>query len=416
MFVSLMQKQKRGFTKMKKGLLLLIPTLTLLLGACNAKKEDEEVKSQVPTLKGVEEAKAYFTNNPYEILNQVTAYDEQDGDLTKNIEYSVLPFSEILQGDIFVPKTAGTYYIYYKVSDSDGNVAKAMTTLSVYNKPSEVPEVLPKFVRSDKKAQVILMIGQSNMEGWSHSKYVKENLGEEAYNTYNNGAPNVKIAFCKTNSRGTFGNVRFGLGVESDRFGPEVAIAQKLKENSDEDYYLVKYAVGGTNLAEQWAAPSGGFTGVHYQGTVDYLNLALLNLIQEGIDFEIPAIVWMQGNSDCGNSTWVNYYYRNEKRLVADLRKLLNGMSVDRGIEFIDTLVTDLGSGSATGDNLLIDEAKIRNMNEDELGMIVDTRDCGLVKTREPVENPDTPHYDSTSEIRLGEMMGDALLTTLSLR
>lgn len=377
----------------------------------NSDKPSDQPIDNGPEITGVKTAVEHYTNNAFEIIKNVKATDGKDGDITASIKYSVLPYCEIIDGS-FTPKEAGIYTVFYHVTNSRGVADNKVCSVNVFDRPSDRTGELSTYQPVGKKAKVIIMIGQSNIEGWSHSRFVKDKLGEEQYNLLNSGAPNVKISNWKSNPNALFTDVHFGLGMNSDRFGPEIGITQKLK-TVDETFYIAKYCYGGTNLAEEWASFSRNIaTGDKFLAAVNHICLALNNLVKENIAFEVSAILWMQGGSDTGDTSWTNAYYNNEVCLTNDFRSLLGGMSADIGIHWIDTLITDEGSQSATGNRLLVDQAKIRHMEEDPLGSIVDTRDCGLIKTEEP-ETPDLPHYDSLSELKLGEMMGDALLKVL---
>lgn len=156
----------------------------------------------------------------------------------------------------------------------------------------------PEETVSENKAKVIILAGQSNMEGWTFTQYAKANLTEEQYEEYNRGSANVRIAFYKMSAAGNgnpFRTVSFGFGVETVRFGPEIGIANELKKDSSTKYYIVKYAVGGTNLYNDWRSPSTGNTGTQYKGLTNYLSMVLGYLVEQRVDFEITDFCFMQG-------------------------------------------------------------------------------------------------------------------------
>ena len=261
------------------------------------------------------------------------------------------------------------------------------------------------------KAKVIVLAGQSNMEGWTFSEYAKENLSEEEYEGYNGGSSNVRIAFYKKAVSGNgnpFGPVSFGLGMEPARFGPEVGIAKRLKQDSSTKYYLVKYAVGGTNLYNDWKSPSAGNTGVQFKGLMDYLSRVLGFLTEQKVDFEITDFCFMQGEADCDTTAHAEAYYENLAAFKKDVREKLSFFAAKDGIRFIDAAVSDVGMWQHYQ---IVNSAKKRLAEEDENGLFIDTVANGLKTTEEPLNAPDKAHYDSLSMIKLGELFGNMILS-----
>ena len=262
-----------------------------------------------------------------------------------------------------------------------------------------------------KKAKVIILAGQSNMEGWTFSRYAEANLGEEEYKSYDKGSANVRIAFYKNSVSGNgnpFGTVRFGLGMESARFGPEIGIASELKKDSSTKYYIIKYAVGGTNLYNDWRAPSTGNTGAMYKGLVDYVSSVLGYLVEQRVDFEITDFCFMQGEADCDTLSYAEAYYSNLSALKKDIRETLGFFASEKGIRFIDGAVSDVGMWQYYA---TVNIAKKTLAEEDGNSVFIDTIAEGLKTTEEPANSPDKAHYDSLSMIKLGKLFGGAILS-----
>ena len=261
------------------------------------------------------------------------------------------------------------------------------------------------------KAKIIILAGQSNMEGWTFSQYAKTNLGEEKYEEYNKGSANVRIAFYKSavaTNGNPFKSVSFGLGVETVRFGPEIGIASQLKKDSETKYYIIKYAVGGTNLYNDWKSPSTGSTGVQYKGLMDYLSSVLGYLVEQKVDFEITDFCFMQGEADCDTLAHAEAYYDSLFAFKKDIRNRLSFFAAKNGIRFIDAAVSDVGMWQFYQ---TVNLAKKTLANEDDNALYIDTIAEGLKTTEEPINAPDKAHYDSLSMIKLGELFGSAILT-----
>ena len=132
--------------------------------------------------------------------------------------------------------------------------------------PTEEPTSAPTSEEPPvKKIDVIVMAGQSNMEGHSWSNILKEKVGEEKYQEYYNGYDDIQISYkvgCygnNNNSNEKFRKVRIGQGCSVGQFGPELGLAEYLVENKDKvenEVALVKFAVGATSIYKEWRSPT----------------------------------------------------------------------------------------------------------------------------------------------------------------
>ena len=117
-----------------------------------------------------------------------------------------------------------------------------------------------------KPVDVVVISGQSNAVGCTHSKCITRSIGAEAYSTYMTGYNDIKIAYdCWTKDEGprfysqnkskdeTFVKVMLGQGNGLGTFGPEIGIAEALHEKYADRLFLIKYACGASNLKDDWA-------------------------------------------------------------------------------------------------------------------------------------------------------------------
>lgn len=118
-------KKKMG----KLWALLLVATLTFT-GACTSKKENVK-----PVITGVQDL-LVEAGNELNVLENVKASDEEDGDLTSKIKIEAMPSLDIKNGKVTV-ETAGNYELTYSVTDKNGEVAEAYATLTVTKKTGE---------------------------------------------------------------------------------------------------------------------------------------------------------------------------------------------------------------------------------------------------------------------------------------
>lgn len=266
----------------------------------------------------------------------------------------------------------------------------------------------------DNKVQVVVMMGQSNMEGHTYSQYLIKTKGEEKAKEYATGYSNIKISYrCSmtfNDSNYEFVDVKLGQGTNTERFGPEIGIAETLTNyNFENNVVLIKFAQGATSLYNQWLSPSSGRSGSLYEAGIEYINTCMEKLEDQGYYPEIKAICWMQGEDDSSS----NEYYRYEtleENFINDLRNNLSYYSSSKGIYFIDAGISDCPAWTHHEE---VNAAKVKNSEKSELNLYFSTIENGLQYNKEPVGAPDIYHYDSDSMIKLGNLFGEKLLTIL---
>ena len=260
--------------------------------------------------------------------------------------------------------------------------------------------------KNDKLAQVIILLGQSNMSGFSFSKYLFASCPDK-YNKYVKGFDDIKISFYSSDnnsSNGKYVATKLGLGLSKEQFGPEVGIAEKLTEANKKNIFLIKYAKGSTTLCLNWLSPSSkgySFIGDMYKEAVKFIRNSLDELAKNGFIPIIRSICWMQGEDDAKSSEFNNYYIYT-KHLISDLRNEFKKYA-SNGIGFIDAAIANITDWK---EHDIINNAKRQNSKEDELSIFIDTNENGIISSNEP----DNYHYDSDSMIKLGYLFGEELL------
>ena len=260
-------------------------------------------------------------------------------------------------------------------------------------------------------AHVILLGGQSNASGCSLVEYLEKNVPADEYESYSEGFDNVYINYyvSDTNISGGFVNCKTGQGEWQNAFGPELGIAKSLHDaHPDETFFIIKCAWGGTNLYDQWLPPkSEGKTGTLYKKFVAFVDASVKYLCAKNYDVRIEGMCWMQGESDSFSTDHATAYAENLTNLISGIRKRYKKYASDDGIVFIDAYIAYLPMFWVYGD--MVNESKQKVAEASPQNILIDTISHGLDTTREPYDNPDVPHYDSLSEIKLGNLFAEAL-------
>lgn len=113
-------------TKRNKLVLLIIPfaAAAATLAACSGERVN-----QGPELRGVNDITC-LAETSVDLLGSVAALDEEDGDITPDIEITVTPQVEV-SGGFATFKEVGDYEICYEVRDSGGKLARTTAYASV---------------------------------------------------------------------------------------------------------------------------------------------------------------------------------------------------------------------------------------------------------------------------------------------
>ena len=275
-----------------------------------------------------------------------------------------------------------------------------------HNIPFDVADTLPD--GGGKKATVILLGGQSNASGCSLDEYLQKNVSAEKYAEYQNGYDNVYINYLSgQNVSGGFVKCATLQGEIAGGFGPELGLAERLHEMyPDRTFFIIKCAWGGTNLYSQWLSPSSdGKTGTLYKQFVTYVRTSIDYLISKNYDVRIEGMCWMQGESDSFLVESSENYGEHLNNFIKDIRKKFSKYAADDGIAFVDAYIAENPSYWVYYEGVNRGKSEVAELSD--MNVVVDTIAAGLICTEEPEGNPDIPHYDSLSEIKLGHLFAE---------
>ena len=279
-----------------------------------------------------------------------------------------------------------------------------------------------------KKANIVVLAGQSNAVGVGHSKYLAEHFGEDKYHEYKDGYSAVKISFYSHNYKsGGFVPVTLGLAEKGrDTFGPEVGIAEYFTEkHPGEELFIVKCAFGGMSMFQDFLSPSGGETydpeayadqyedivkeffagkpiraGWCYNELVRIMHESIDHLSSEGYEPKIKGFCWMQGESDAGAEWCLTPYIKHYDAMISDFNA-----------EFASWLEDCIYVDAGISESWLFYK-EMNRMKEDYAAAspnrrYIDTIAQGIITAKEPHGNVDIYHYDSDCVIKLGRLFAE---------
>lgn len=269
---------------------------------------------------------------------------------------------------------------------------------------------------------VVLISGQSNGVGCTASKYIKDTLGEDKYNEYMSGYPEIQIAFdswtkdyeanppifySQNKSKDDdFMKVMLGQGNSLASFGPEIGIAEQLHEKYNGKLFLIKFACGASNLKDDWLQRKSAM----YRRLINYVKKQMENLTSKGYIPTIKAMCWMQGEGDSYDG-YYQEYYDNTKSFVSNLREDLKELSGNKDFSFIDAGINNSSMWQYYAE---VNEAKKKFADESDNNVYIDTIAAGLHTNKESNYGDQDAHYDSDSQVKLGNLFAEQIDKFLS--
>ena len=265
---------------------------------------------------------------------------------------------------------------------------------------------------------VVIISGQSNAVGCTHSDEIMNSMGIADYARYQNGYTEIQIAYdCWTkvenpgqkaafvsqnkSKNDDFVKVALGQGNGSGTFGPEIGIAEAMHEKYANKLFLIKYACGASNLKDDWTTRDSPM----YGRFINYVKKQMNNLVYKGYAPAIKAFCWMQGEGDA-YYTHYRSYQDNLRFFVTNVREDLKDLADNKVIPFIDA---GISSASVWEYYKEINEAKAAFAEESVNNIYIDTIAAGMHTDQEPLFNVDECHYDSESEILLGHLFAEKI-------
>jgi len=192
------------------------------------------------------------------------------------------------------------------------------------------------------------------------------------------------------------------------KFGPEITMGRRLSDSlggrKGVRVAILKYAVGGTNLAVDWKAGGDATTTddgpqyVSFQQTVTNGMAALATAYPNAL-LELEGMVWVQGESDATDTRAPNYE-ANLAAFIADVRGTYGA-----DLPFVVTRLSNGQTNLNSGHLATIRAAQVTVADADPLTAWTDTDGFGVAG--------DNLHFDATGQQQLGNVTAGALLSFL---
>ena len=106
-------------------------------------------------------------------------------------------------------------------------------------------------------------------------------------------------------------------------FGPEIGFCRTLQERGAGAPAVIKVAFSGTSIPGDWNPEGSGSAGACYRALIKETRAALAAAAQQGIQLNLRAILWIQGESDA-NAEQAPHYEKHLAKLINSLRKDLD--------------------------------------------------------------------------------------------
>lgn len=281
--------------------------------------------------------------------------------------------------------------------------------------------LLIPFLFSAQKIRVFILAGQSNMNGFGYNKDLSDDLKtfKDIYIFQGKSVPDGDL----NGGAGKWEALKPGHGtgfetngktnILSDRFGPELSFARRIKELFPNDKIaLIKYAREGTSIERLAAGNFGSWDPkVEGKGGINQLlhfQKTLKNALKEkdidgngkSDELIMSGILWMQGEGDASYTEEIgNAYYSNLSILMTKMRTLSQ----------TENLPVVIGKISDSGKN---EKGKVWAMGElvqfGQEKFVRNDRNAAIVRSTKNYGYGNDPwHYNSAGYIDLGKQFAD---------
>ena len=260
--------------------------------------------------------------------------------------------------------------------------------------------------QATKKTKVFLLAGQSNMEGRADAnKLLSGDLKR-----LSKARENVQLAF---NNNSVSPLRAFAPSIEIAEiykrdliFGPELFFGIGLSEVwPDEKILLIKLSEGSTSLHgcwhPEWSKNNAEIMGEEnesklYNELINYIDQILTDYKKD--EYEICAILWVQGETDSGNKIAAAAYGENLQQLISHVRQDLKN----------DTLPFLLFQ---VGNKKVVEGMKNAAQQIPNVILIPQSQKPNSVDFYEKMENG---HYNFVGMKKLGQRFAEVYLNSIS--
>lgn len=270
---------------------------------------------------------------------------------------------------------------------------------------------------AQEPAHVIIVAGQSNTDGRVPVADLPEYI--KSMGTDSTGFAKGAYKYCKISQNRVDGKF-IPFWPRRNRWGYDAVTYYLLEQFYQKDFYVIKWAVGGTSITPENTDSRGG----HWSADLEWLaqntptakkgkSLLLsfaqqisnsitktLSHLPEG--YHIDAFLWHQGESD---SAYGPDYYENLKNVVGYVR---NHLTRKTGEDYSE-LPFIFGSVAKSNKryNAEVETAMKRLASEDKNAYLIDMSKAALLKDR--------LHFDKTSAEYLGKQMYETMIQASSM-
>ena len=285
--------------------------------------------------------------------------------------------------------------------------AKVYVTYDKYDTsaPVEAPDAAEYTQITEGKAHVILLAGDSNASGYAQSSLLGNSVSAAKLARYNAGYSNVLINYVSdSNASGSFVPVQLGQGQNTSMFGPELGLADYLsRAYPGETFYIVKYTATGASLFQSWQDGGGAY---YFFG--EHVKAAMKLLEKQGLEPEIFAMCWMQGEVDSKTEENAIFYADREFALFNYIGEDFSPYMAEGGMAILDAGIYE-GPENDWSPVLNFYKRDFARLSQNYYYIDTNVRD---IDGRD--ENNDPTHYDSDDMIELGELFGKGIARVLT--
>lgn len=170
----------------------------------------------------------------------------------------------------------------------------------------------------EQTLRVFIFAGQSNMEG--ADSHVDKITNFPPFHGLDEPLADVRYSYNMGRNDAHVSNGWVKLQSVNNWVGPELSFAREIRKHIKAPVAIIKCAVGGTTLGEDWNPDQPGRFEL-YPKALKLVKDSLAELDQQGTPYRIEGVMWHQGENDMFNDEYRKAYGDNLTNFIKSWRR-----------------------------------------------------------------------------------------------
>jgi hypothetical protein len=182
----------------------------------------------------------------------------------------------------------------------------------------------------------------------------------------------------------------------SDEFGMEASLFERLVNRDNKERYLLKYGDGGTAMYNFWEAD---LNALGYDNLISYVQSCVDLIKAQGKKPKLVAFIWMQGENDAIVEADANAYGASLEQFFDSFKTDYRSYLTSQGIPIPSDFLTVVGRINGENDPIQVYRGTVRAA---QAAFCADPANNAVLIDTDPYGDFDTVHIPASGMIQFG--------------